>query len=136
MAGAGEAVDTAMFTAAIGIDRAVKRNVRRPIEGDDRARRFLGQCRAERGGPLFYRAPAIIVGFAGFRFKPPGLIRNRAPAAMVKALPNLRHRSLVHPALFREFPCCPHTDMGSTTIRTLQEHLLLKCLLSCCAAQP
>ena len=97
-----------MFTAAIGIDCAIERDIRRAIEGNDTARRFLNQRGAQRRSVFLNRAPAIIVRFAGFALEPAGLVRDRSAAAMVKAFAHRGHVVPAHPAEFLKFLRHPH----------------------------
>src|SRR5206468_10568621 len=63
------AIDTAMLTAAVRVDRPVETNVRRVVASDDRPRRIHGQCRGQRHRLLVCRAPAVVQGDALFGFE-------------------------------------------------------------------
>src|SRR5215216_6741761 len=80
-----EAIDATMFAAAIGIDRAVERDVRRFVAGDDLAGRVDRDRRLERR-QFLDRAPAVVEGDARDRLITAGGIRvgpATAPAAAI-----------------------------------------------------
>ena len=63
---AREAIDAAMFAAAIGIDRLVKANIGRIVAGDDRAGMFDRDLRSGPGDrPVYilHRIEPVAIGF-------------------------------------------------------------------------
>ena len=60
-----------MLTPSIRIDGAIKGNVRRPVEVDDRFRRFFCQRGLNRFWRIFDRVPAIIERNTLIGFEPP-----------------------------------------------------------------
>ena len=61
----GETVDAAMLATAIGIDGAVKADIRRLVEGDDLSRRLDGD-RSARGFETFVFHPTVVERLALF----------------------------------------------------------------------
>jgi hypothetical protein len=57
--GPGKAVDAAVFAAAIGVDRAVERDVGRFVEADDAARLLLGHGRPQLAGRAVHRLALV-----------------------------------------------------------------------------
>ncbi len=72
-----------MFTAPIGVDRAVERNIRRLVARDDRARLLEARFGAQRRWG-FLLGPAIVKGFSHLRFISPREIGDRAAAMAVR----------------------------------------------------
>ena len=70
--GAGKAVDAAMLTALVGIDRAVEGNVGRGVVGDDRLRPLRDHLGPERGEVVFLLFPAVLDGLDIVRLEPAG----------------------------------------------------------------
>src|ERR1700704_5046786 len=83
MGGARKAVDAAVLAAAVGIDRAVERDVGRIVAGDDLA----GGIDRDRGlerRQILEALPAVVVALARQRLhaaRPPALRAAAAPAA-------------------------------------------------------
>ena len=82
MAGAGIAIDAAMFAATIGVYCAVKRQIRRAIVADGRARHLDPRLRAQH--LRIGRMPTIGDGVAGLAFEPAHGVFQRATAARLK----------------------------------------------------
>jgi hypothetical protein len=68
-----------MLATAIGIDRALKRDIRTVVAGDDRFRRVLEDLRLE-GVELSEAFPAIVKCLVIVLFETPGGVRSRAAA--------------------------------------------------------
>src|SRR5262245_1144397 len=76
----GKTIDTAMFAAAIGIDRPVEGDVGTVIAGKDAARLFDLHLRLE-GVEAFQRLPAVIGDFALLLLEAAGGIDARATSS-------------------------------------------------------
>src|SRR5262249_47638111 len=78
MARTGIAINTAVFAAAVGIDRAVETDIRRVVPRNDRARRIDRQCRRERRRFLVGTVPAVVKRHASFGFQAPAVVARSA----------------------------------------------------------
>src|SRR4029450_14021893 len=90
-----EAIDAAMLTAAIGIDRTVEPDVGRVVAGDDLARGIERHRRLERR-QVVQALPAIIEGDPRFGLEPAARVGLRAaatPPLVFHLDPELRKRA-------------------------------------------
>ena len=67
-----------MFAAPVGIDRPIKRQIRRSIITDDAARHLNSGPGAQYWQHLVTR-PTVVDRFLGVAFKPPHLVAARGP---------------------------------------------------------
>ena len=82
MAGPSKTIDAAMFAAAIGVHRAVKRQIGRAVEAERRAGPLHPDLGAQQPFVL-WQIPAIVDGNTGFAFKPARRIVERTIADVV-----------------------------------------------------
>ena len=88
MARARIAVDAAMLAAAVGIDRAVERDVGAVVARDDRLGGVLENFRLK-GLQQTEAFPAVVEGFMDVGFEAPCLVRPRPPAATAFAVDDM-----------------------------------------------
>jgi len=75
-----EAVDAAVLAPAIGVDRAIERDVRAIVAGDDRSRRVVENRRLKRV-EVAQTLPTVVEGLAPLFFEPPRMVGASAAAA-------------------------------------------------------
>ena len=122
----GKAVDASVLASPIGIDRPVKRNVGRLVEGDDRAGGFFRDRCFDARGRCLQPVPAIIKGVPRFRLVPPCLVGYGAAATLFNALCSLPRFQQRDAPIGFEFLSGSHGAYLPTSNRTKQEQILLR----------